>query len=65
MSFMMSTFIQKSTYINTRRTYAPVKFDLSHVAFFMTSVGNFDYTSLCVSANRFVGSAVILQFFAH
>jgi hypothetical protein len=61
---MMSTFMQKSTYINTHQTYAPVEFDLSRVAFFMTLVGNFDYTSLFVSANRFVGSAVILQFFA-
>jgi hypothetical protein len=34
-------------------------FDLSYITFFMTSVS----TSLCVSANRFVGSIVIFTIF--
>jgi hypothetical protein len=34
-------------------------FDLSHITFFMTSVS----TSLCVSANRFVGRIVIFAIF--
>jgi hypothetical protein len=36
-----------------------LEFDLSHIAFFMTSLS----TSLCVSANRFVGSVVIFAVF--
>jgi hypothetical protein len=44
-SSMMSFFIQKSTYVNARRIYALVEFDLPHVASFMTSVVNFYYTS--------------------
>jgi hypothetical protein len=45
-SFLMSSFIQKSPYFNTLRAYAFVEFDLSYVVSFVTSVANFDYTSL-------------------